>query len=649
MHFRFVLVISLFLIHSCGEKKKKVYTQFDTVEIIDQSNVKSDDSAKNGGVGFEKYAEEMGWVTNINPNISGDPDAVKGDTITIVAGDIFPPNFRGFGKDTRTQLNGLLEGLVYESLVGLDIETFKQEPILATHWKVSNDSLTFSYRIDPIAKFSDGREVTAKDVVASFNILIDEGHADPNVYTWWNEKFEVPVAESKYIVSVKCKKKEWRLLYSFPGIVVYPSYYLEKITGSSYIDKYQFEMMPGTGPYILNTNETTQENNGLVVLDRREDYWAVDHKRNTGAYNFNRIEFIFIADETQMVERFFAGDYDLYAVSRAQWWNQKFIADEYDEIANGYTQRKKFINFKPTGVGGIAFNTAEPPFDKLNTRKAFAHLWNIDHLLDKLFFHEYVKTNSWFPRSQYENPDNPKQYYDPELAIELLAKDGWSRKEGDKWMTNDNGEIFEIKEFFIYLNWDRIFNPFIEDLEQIGIKVNLVEIQNPFEKSMKKKFKFQYGGWTGSLLPSPEGMLHSKYAFVDKNKNGIWDEGEIPQIDVTNITSMNNKKIDALIEEYDACWDANKRIEILQELDYIAANEYHWIFGWAAPYGYRCLHWNKFSMPENSLGYSGNWSAPLSLWWIDPERKAELELAQKNNQKMTTEPEIVDYYNSLEK
>ena len=149
MRFNIIIFISLLLFSSCGEKKKKVYTQFDTVEIIDQSNVKSDDSAKNGGVGFEKYAEEMGWVTNINPKISGDPNAVKGDTITIVAGDVFPPNFRGFGKDTRTQLNGLLEGLVYESLVGLDIETFKQEPILATHWKVSDDSLTFSYRIDP--------------------------------------------------------------------------------------------------------------------------------------------------------------------------------------------------------------------------------------------------------------------------------------------------------------------------------------------------------------------------------------------------------------------------------------------------------------------------------------------------------------------
>ena len=91
-------------------------------------------------------------------------------------------------------------------------------------------------------------------------------------------------------------------------------------------------------------------------------------------------------------------------------------------------------------------------------------------------------------------------------------------------MTNSNGEIFEIKEFFVYPNWDRIFNPFIEDLEQIGIKVNLVEIQNPFEKAMKKKFKIYYGGWTGSLLPSPEGMLHSKFA---------------DQIDVTNITSSS--------------------------------------------------------------------------------------------------------------
>ena len=31
-------------------------------------------------------------------------------------------------------------------------------------------------------------------------------------------------------------------------------------------------MMPGSGPYVLNTERTTQENNGLIVLDKRNDY-----------------------------------------------------------------------------------------------------------------------------------------------------------------------------------------------------------------------------------------------------------------------------------------------------------------------------------------------------------------------------------------
>ena len=150
MYFRLLLLFLTFiLIQGCGEKKKKVYTQFDTVEVINQIDTDLDDSAKNGGLGFEKYAEKNNWITNTDINIYGDPRAIKGDTITIVASDVFPPTFRGFGKDTRSQLNSLLEGLVYESLVGLDMETFKQEPILSTHWKVSEDSLTFSYRIDP--------------------------------------------------------------------------------------------------------------------------------------------------------------------------------------------------------------------------------------------------------------------------------------------------------------------------------------------------------------------------------------------------------------------------------------------------------------------------------------------------------------------
>ena len=54
MRFNIIIFISLLLLSSCGEKKKKVYTQFDTAEIVNQGDDKLSDSAKNGGIGFEK-------------------------------------------------------------------------------------------------------------------------------------------------------------------------------------------------------------------------------------------------------------------------------------------------------------------------------------------------------------------------------------------------------------------------------------------------------------------------------------------------------------------------------------------------------------------------------------------------------------------
>ena len=121
-------------------------------------------------------------------------------------------------------------------------------------------------------------------------------------------------------------------------------------------------------------------------------------------------------------------------------------------------------------------------------------------------------------------------------------------------------------------------------------------------------------------------------------------------MDVTNVTGMANSEIDKLIEDYNSNWSMNERIKILQKIDEIAAKEYHWAFGWGAPYGYRCLNWDKFGMPEHGIGYSGNWLSPITYWWIDPDKKKKLIEARKNpNQNIVIEDEIVDYWNNLKK
>ena len=161
-------IVSFLFIMNCGNNNQKVYKQFDSIEISTTQFSQEDESAWNGGPGFEIYAEQLGWETNDNVVSIGNPKAIKGDTITLVGEEVMPPTFRNIGKETRSQFLSIIEALAYEPLLIYNYETSKFEPELATHWRVGKDSLTFFFRIDPRAKWSDGRDVTANDIVASY-------------------------------------------------------------------------------------------------------------------------------------------------------------------------------------------------------------------------------------------------------------------------------------------------------------------------------------------------------------------------------------------------------------------------------------------------------------------------------------------------
>ena len=102
----------------CGlfDSEPTIYKSFDTIEGEVENTQQLDDSRWSGGPGFEDIAELISWKTNKNINIAGDKNAIKGDTLRFLAGDLFPNTLRAFGKETRSQLNGVIEYMVYESL-----------------------------------------------------------------------------------------------------------------------------------------------------------------------------------------------------------------------------------------------------------------------------------------------------------------------------------------------------------------------------------------------------------------------------------------------------------------------------------------------------------------------------------------------------
>ena len=572
-----------------------------------------------------------GWNTKTNITSTGSPNAEKGGMITMFGDDEYPSTLRSIGKDSRSMVLGLLEGLQYESLLSYDYENLEWQPSLATHWKISSDSLTYWFRLDPRARWADGKDVISDDIIATFKLLIDDGHEDPNVSTFWKDLFETPIAESKYIVQVNAKKKDWRTFrYFSAGFTLMPSTYLNKIDGAGYIEKYDFNFMPGSGPYKYDKENSKRGNEGYIILKRRSNYWAENDPANQGLYNFDKIKFIFIEDENQRVISFFNGDYDIYPWSRAQWWVERFTPDKYDEIANGWVQKIKIFNYLAKGASGVVFNTQKPPFDNINIRKAFALLFDVEKLNKRLFFNEYVRLNTYFYGTPYANPRNPLITYDPKTALELLNSEGWVRKEGNQWLTNNKNEIFEF-EFLIDPGGDRIYTTFQEDLKNIGIKMEFkqVDYSAKFSQVMKKEYEVSSQGWTGNFFPNPEGVMHSKYA---------------DEVEVTNITSMAYPALDALIEEYNAEWDAKKRIPLAHKIDSIAVNSFHYALGWTSPYGARMLYWNKFKMPVSGITYIGDWRTPLSYWWIDPKKEIKLSDAKKNNTQLPPEPKIIDYW-----
>ena len=68
---------------------------------------------------------------------------------------------------------------IYESLIGMDPNTLEYDRGLASKWTVSDDKLTFTFWLDANAKWSDGKPVTAEDVVWTYQAIVDP----KNVYS----------------------------------------------------------------------------------------------------------------------------------------------------------------------------------------------------------------------------------------------------------------------------------------------------------------------------------------------------------------------------------------------------------------------------------------------------------------------------------
>ena len=561
-------------------------------------------TAEQGGKGFTGE----GWETNTNFDLTGDPRAVKGGIFREGTTD-FPTTLRYLGPNLSTW-NQNLARLVYERLIELDSNSMEYVPSLATHWQVSADKKTYRFRLNPNAKFADGKPVTADDVVATWKLHTDKTVQDPFQNATY-ATFESVVAESRYIVRFTSKDSSWQPLYNIAGLSIYPAHIIGGISGATFIKEWNDRVMPGSGPYTIKPEGVDKGKS--ITFTRRTDYWAEKNRLNVGLNNFDQIKDIVVRDRNLEFEMFKKGDLDYYLVNRAQMWAEDL---EYDKVKQGVQQKRKIFNHKPQSIQGIAFNMRRAPYDDVRIRKALRHLFNRELFIEKLMYNQYVLMDSFYPFSAYENPANEKLRFDPQKAVQLFAEAGWKDRDSAGRLLK-NGKPLNLEIIYYDKAAERFYTPWQEELRKIGANLNLryVNPETAFKMLDDQQFDMAgvaYGG--GGPFPLPEQFFDSKQA--DQKAS-------------TNVTGFKDKRVDEIIQLYNKEFDIQKRITLLRELDGIVAASHGYLLEWAAPFT-RVVYANKFGQPKGYITDLGDYRDPPSLWWFDSARADQYEKALRD-------------------
>lgn len=591
-----LLVAAIVISFSCGQKKGSVnldtkpvsVKQFDTPPGADPSV-----PADKGGKGFKGE----GWTTNDKFNSIGKKEAIKGGKF-VSSMSVFPTSIRIFGKDSNYELNDIFGSLMYESLLDIDPIDKTLYPGLATHWKVAQDSVTFTFRINPDARWADGMPVTSQDFIATFNLLADTSILQPflNEFT---KSFEPPVEESKYIFSVKSKTKNWRQLYYLTTVSILPAHILKNVKGKDYLEQYQFKYMVGSGPYVLMDNDLKKGES--LTFRRRSDFWGENERANTGKYNFDEITFNVVTDDLLQFEKFKKGELDYYSIKQYDLWKTGF---DFDYANRNIILRKKILNNVPLGPTGIALNMRIYPFNDIRIRRAFMHLFDKVKWNDKLFENSYTLFNSYYPNSEYSNPTNPVVGYNYDSAMTLFKEAGWEFNK-DKGVLEKDGKKLEVTIPF-YKPMDRYLTLYQEELQKAGIKLNLKETDptTTFTLGNDRNFTMIPMAWMGMIFPNPVTDLSVESA---DNKN------------TNNWPGVKDVRIDSLCKLYDVAYTKQEQINILREIDRIAYSYLPFMDTYYRAYRTMAFQ-NKFGYPDGIIGKYDRYSYIYYYWYIDPDK-----------------------------
>ena len=192
--------------------------------------------------------------------------------------------------DIRNQsgsaLEQLLIGNVYEALVSRNSNN-EVEPGLAKSWTISNDGLTYTFKLNEHMNFSNGDTLDATDVVWSINQLKAKQYYNSDQVEHLKQASAPDATTAKLTLSRPDANMLW-YLSGRPGLVFdKDARYDAKTTAV------------GSGPYVVKSFDSSSK----LVLQANPKYWGSAHKARTTTVTVR-----FLPDDNAALNALTSGD-----------------------------------------------------------------------------------------------------------------------------------------------------------------------------------------------------------------------------------------------------------------------------------------------------------------------------------------------------
>jgi peptide/nickel transport system substrate-binding protein len=269
-------------------------------------------------------------------------------------------------------------------------------PGLAQSWVISDDGLTYTFKLAEGVTFHDGTTMDAEDVKFSLDRARaeDSANAQKALFASIADVEAVDASTVKITLSAPNGSLLFNLAWGDAVIVAPES--IENIK----------QAPVGTGAFKF-ANWVQGDN---ITLEKNADYWGTPAK-------LDKVTFKFISDPTAAFAAAMAEDVDVFAGYPAPENVPQFEADPRFQVIVGNTE----------GETILSTNNKMPPFDNVKVREAMAHAIDRQAIIDGAMFGLGTPIGTHFAP---HNPDyvdlTADSAYDPEKAKALLAEAGFA-------------------------------------------------------------------------------------------------------------------------------------------------------------------------------------------------------------------------------